>query len=518
MISPPPHHDIYSIEDLSQLIFDLHQVNPKAQVSVKLVSEVGIGTIAAGVAKGNADIIQISGHDGGTGASPLSSIKHAGSPWELGLTEVHQALAQNKLRDKVLLRVDGGLRTGRDIIIAALMGAEEFGFGTIAMIATGCVMARICHTNNCPVGVASQRKDLRSRYPGIPSDLVNFFLFIAEEIRTILAEMGYCSLQDIIGSFALLRPNEKLLKKTKDLNLDSLLSCNAKWSNLNLSHPRPYVHSNGLVLDDTLLNDSGLLRSILHHTSYSKSIRVLNTNRAIGARISGKIVQRYGSLGFKGSLNLLFYGTVGQSFGAFISQGMHMTVVGEANDYVGKGMSGGTIIVMPPKNRIYASAHQVILGNTCLYGATGGTLFAQGQAGERFAVRNSCAKAVIEGVGDHACEYMTGGVVVVLGPSGRNIAAGMTGGIAYFLDEERKFLSKVNKQIVVPQKIKTYEGESQLLNLIQLYYQHTGSLKASRILKQWNNFLPMFWQLVPPSEMNTDIANNAFSSFEALSI
>lgn len=518
LISPPPHHDIYSIEDLSQLIFDLHQVNPSAHVSVKLVSEVGIGTIAAGVAKGNADIIQISGHDGGTGASPLSSIKHAGSPWELGLTEVHQVLVKNRLRDKVLLRVDGGLRTGKDIVFAALMGAEEFGFGTIAMIATGCVMARICHTNNCPVGVASQRKDLRSRYPGIPSDLVNFFLFIAEEIRNILAEMGYCRLQDIIGNFALIQKSNKVLKKTAGLSLDNLLYSELNLSKYNLCYPKSSVHSNRLVLDDILLNDSNLLKAIVHHDKYTASIPVLNTDRSIGARISGKIARRYGNSGFQGSINLVFLGTVGQSFGAFISQGMSLTVIGEANDYVGKGMNGGKIVIMPPKNHTYPPSRQVILGNTCLYGSTGGALFASGQAGERFAVRNSCAQAVVEGVGDHACEYMTGGVIVVLGVSGRNISAGMTGGIAYFLDEADELLPKINQQIVTPQRIITSEGEQQLLDLIKLHYSNTGSTKAKIILQQWNSFLPMFWQLVPPSEKNTSVVSGSFSSFKVLTV
>lgn len=517
LISPPPHHDIYSIEDLSQLIFDLHQINPRAHVSVKLVSEVGIGTIAAGVAKGNADIIQISGHDGGTGASPLSSIKHAGSPWELGLTEVHQVLSQNKLREKVLLRVDGGLRTGRDIVIAALMGAEEFGFGTIAMIATGCVMARICHTNNCPVGVASQRKDLRSRYPGIPSDLVNFFLFIAEEARSILADMGYCSLQEIIGNSSLLHSNKKEMKKTSGLNLNSLISYCCTRPDSGSSYSKISAHSNGLVLDDLLLNDSYLLKAIVAQSNYTQSINVLNTDRSIGARISGKIVQRYGNIGFKGLIDLIFYGTVGQSFGAFISQGMNLTVIGEANDYVGKGMNGGRIVIMPRKNHRCIAINQVIIGNTCLYGSTGGILLALGQAGERFAVRNSCAQAVVEGVGDHACEYMTGGVVVVLGSSGRNIAAGMTGGIAYFLDEEENLLSRINQQIVSPQRIVTREGENQLLALIRLHRRITGSVKANHVLEKWTDFLPMFWQLVPPSEVNTPIVNNTLSSFEALS-
>ncbi len=517
LISPPPHHDIYSIEDLSQLIFDLHQINPKAQVSVKLVSEIGIGTIAAGVAKGKADIIQISGHDGGTGASPLSSIKHAGSPWELGLTEVHQTLVDNGLREQVLLRVDGGLRTGKDIIIASLMGAEEFGFGTIAMIATGCVMARICHTNNCPVGVASQRIDLRRRFPGIPSDLVNFFVFIAEEVREYLAALGYSSLQELIGKVSMLKNNSKKPLKTLNMKLDNFLLSHEGLNRLSLVYPKKSVNTNSLVLDDVLLNDNKLLKAIIHHDIYYKSIRVLNTDRTIGARISGKIVNKYSDNGFKGSINLIFKGSVGQSFGAFITHGMQFTVIGEANDYVGKGMSGGKIVVLPSSKIKSEALEQVILGNTCLYGATGGLLLANGQAGERFAVRNSCATAVIEGVGDHPCEYMTGGIVVVLGTSGRNIAAGMTGGIAYFLDERDNLFSKMNKEIVNVKKIDTQEGEQQLFNLICLFQEETGSIKARRIIESWKMFLPMFWQLVPPSEANSPVANIAFSSFKTLS-
>jgi glutamate synthase (ferredoxin) len=515
LISPPPHHDIYSIEDLAQLIFDLHQINPNAQVSVKLVSEIGIGTIAAGVAKGNADIIQISGHDGGTGASPLSSIKHAGSPWELGLTEVHQSLVENNLRDRVLLRVDGGIRTGKDVILAAIMGAEEFGFGTVAMIATGCVMARICHTNNCPVGVATQRKSLRSRYPGIPSDLVNFFIFIAEEVRVILSDLGYKSLQEVIGELDLLKFNRIKLKKTNNLNLDGLLFQHK--SSIALKYPKLSTHINGLVLDDILLNDPDLLNSILNHGSYIRHVKVVNTDRTIGSRISGKIAQKYGNYGFQGLINLIFQGTVGQSFGSFICKGMKLTIFGEANDYVGKGMSGGQIIIVPPKDSSYIASQQVILGNTCLYGATGGTLFANGQAGERFAVRNSCAQAVVEGVGDHPCEYMTGGIVVVLGPSGRNIGAGMTGGIAYFLDENKDLLPKVNQEIIKIQKIITREGEKQLLDLLKQYAQITNSVKACHIISRWNYFLPMFWQLVPPSEVSNSLTNPKLSSFEALS-
>ena len=514
LISPPPHHDIYSIEDLAQLIFDLHQINPQALVSVKLVAEIGIGTIAAGVAKGNADIIQISGHDGGTGASPLSSIKHAGTPWELGLTEVHQILVNNGLRDRVILRVDGGLRTGKDIVLAALMGAEEFGFGTVAMIATGCVMARICHTNNCPVGVATQRQDLRNRYPGIPSDLVNFFVFIAEEVREILADMGYKSLVDLIGASKLLNYQQKNLTKTKNLNLNDMLCTLNNTPQRNFHNQ---VHGNGVVLDDILLNDPDILNAIQHQLDVNKNVKIVNTDRSVGARISGKIAQKYGNYDFRGNLQLDFQGVAGQSFGAFICQGMHLNLIGEANDYVGKGMNGGEIIISPPINDIVNASDQSIIGNTCLYGATGGYLFAYGRAGERFAVRNSAAQAVIEGVGDHPCEYMTGGLIVVLGTSGRNIGAGMTGGLSYFLDEQTTLISLLNQEIVRPQRLVTKEAEEQLKNIIELYEIKTKSIKAKQVLDNWTLYLPMFWQIVPPSEENTALTSLECSAFNPIS-
>nr|YP_009510390.1 glutamate synthase [Gracilaria caudata]AXI96063.1 glutamate synthase [Gracilaria caudata] len=513
LISPPPHHDIYSIEDLAQLIFDLHQINPKAQVSVKLVAEVGIGTIAAGVAKANADIIQISGHDGGTGASPLSSIKHAGCPWELGLSEVHKTLVDNQLRDRVILRVDGGLRTGKDIVLAALMGAEEFGFGTVAMIATGCVMARICHTNNCPVGVATQREDLRKRYPGIPADLVNFFTFIAQEVREILSTLGYLSLSDIIGRTNLIKYQYRSLHKTEHLSLAPLLN-SSEYNYYFSSHTT--THDNGKVLDDTLLCDPAILQAIEKQEDVIKKVNIVNTDRTVGARISGFIAKRYGNYSFKGNLQLDFIGVAGQSFGAFILKGMHLSLIGEANDYVGKGMNGGEIIVMPEFSTPLDEMTPVIIGNTCLYGATGGYLFVSGQAGERFAVRNSLAQSVVEGVGDHACEYMTGGIVIVLGSAGRNIGAGMTGGLAYFLDENNDLVSKINSQIVKYQRVETYEGEKQLKNLIELYEIKTKSLKAKHILQNWSKFLPMFWQIVPPSESNTALTDISCSSYHAI--
>ena len=507
LISPPPHHDIYSIEDLAQLIFDLHQINPKAKVSVKLVAEVGIGTIAAGVAKANADIIQISGHDGGTGASPLSSIKHAGSPWELGLSEVHRVLMENGLRDRVILRVDGGLKSGWDVVIGALMGGEEFGFGSIAMIAEGCIMARVCHMNTCPVGVATQKEELRRRFTGMPEQVVNFFYFIAEEVRSLLARLGYRSLSEIIGRADLLKlRQEAKLSKTQSLNLNCLLQLpdtteNRSW----LVHEE--VHSNGVVLDDDLLADPDIQAAIRNQSTVTKTYPIVNTDRTVGTRLAGAIASQYGDSGFEGQINLNFTGSVGQSFGAFNLPGIILTLEGEANDYVGKGMHGGEIIIKPPTDATYNASQNVIVGNTCLYGATGGMLFANGLAGERFAVRNSKGIAVIEGAGDHCCEYMTGGVIVVLGKVGRNVAAGMTGGLAYFLDEDDSFRELVNPEIVKIQRVITEAGAKQLQELIQTHAERTGSPKAKKILQNWQEFLPKFWQLVPPSEADSLEAN-----------
>ncbi|MFM7423447.1 MAG: glutamate synthase-related protein, partial [Elainella sp.] len=507
LISPPPHHDIYSIEDLAQLIFDLHQINPSAQVSVKLVAEVGIGTVAAGVAKANADIIQISGHDGGTGASPLSSIKHAGVPWELGLTEVHRVLMQNNLRDRVLLRADGGMKTGWDVVMAALMGAEEFGFGSVSMIAEGCIMARVCHTNNCPVGVATQQEKLRQRFSGTPEHVVNFFYFVAEEVRSLLARLGYRSLKDIIGRADLLKQRQEVqLTKTQSLNLDCLTQLpDTRTDRSWLEHAT--VHSNGPVLDDEILADAEIQAAIQNQGTVSKAYRVVNTDRSLGARVSGAIAKQYGDTGFEGQLTLNFKGSVGQSFGAFALNGLRLLLEGEANDYVGKGMAGGEIAIKPFQESTYDPAENVLVGNTCLYGATGGALYVNGQAGERFAVRNSMARAVIEGTGDHCCEYMTGGVIVVLGRAGRNVGAGMTGGLAYFLDEDGSFPTKVNPEIVKVQRVVTPAGEQQLKGLIETHLAQTGSPKAKRILDNWAELLPQFWQVVPPSEADSPEAN-----------
>ncbi|MEG5140875.1 MULTISPECIES: glutamate synthase-related protein [unclassified Microcoleus] len=507
LISPPPHHDIYSIEDLAQLIFDLHQINPKAGVSVKLVSEVGIGTVAAGVAKANADVIQISGHDGGTGASPLSSIKHAGSPWELGLTEVHRVLMENKLRDRVLLRVDGGFKTGWDVIVGALMGGEEYGFGTVAMIAEGCIMARVCHMNSCPVGVTTQQEHLRKRFPGTPEHVVNFFYFVAEEVRSLLAKLGYKSIADIIGRADLLTMREGVqLTKTQAINLDCLMKLpDTKGDRSFLVHGD--IHSNGPVLDDDLLADVEIQSAIANHGTVSKSVKLVNTDRTVGARLSGAIALQHGNTGFSGEITLNCTGSAGQSFGAFNLPGMTLRLSGQANDYVGKGMHGGEIAIAPPAGATYDASENAIVGNTCLYGATGGTLLAAGKAGERFAVRNSMAKAVIEGAGDHCCEYMTGGVIVVLGKVGRNVGAGMTGGLGYFLDEDGNFPAHVNGEIVKMQRVSTAAGEAQLKELIEMQRDRTNSKKAAKILANWSEYLPKFWQVVPPSEANSPEAS-----------
>jgi len=499
LISPPPHHDIYSIEDLAQLIHDLHQVHPAAQVSVKLVAEIGIGTIAAGVAKANADVIQISGHDGGTGASPLSSIKHAGSPWELGLTEVHRSLLENGLRDRVLLRADGGLKTGWDVVIAALLGAEEYGFGSVAMIAEGCIMARVCHTNNCPVGVATQKEALRNRFTGLPEHVVNFFLFVAEEVRQLLSVLGVARLEDLIGRSELLQPRSVALAKTSALDLSCLLDPIPQAEGRAWLNHSPTAHGNGPVLEDQLLADPEVLAAIEGHGRLERSLAIVNTDRSVGARLAGEIAARHGNKGFSGQLALNYHGAAGQSFGAFLLQGMQVKLVGEANDYVGKGMNGGRLTVVPPPG-VQDPGSQVILGNTCLYGATGGELFALGRAGERFAVRNSGVRTVVEGAGDHCCEYMTGGVVVVLGSTGRNVAAGMTGGVAFLLDGDGGLVERLNPETVTLCDLTTPEQEALLKPLLEAHLETTGSDRAASLLADWGHWKTRFKVLVPPSE------------------
>ena len=499
LISPPPHHDIYSIEDLAQLIHDLHQVHPAAPVSVKLVAEIGIGTIAAGVAKANADVIQISGHDGGTGASPLSSIKHAGGPWELGLTEVHRALLENGLRERVLLRADGGLKTGWDVVIAALLGAEEYGFGSIAMIAEGCVMARVCHTNNCPVGVATQKENLRKRFTGVPEHVVNFFWYVAEEVRQLMSLLGVSRLEDLIGRTDLLKARSIELAKTKCVDLSSLLAPIHGVEDRSWLRHSAQAHGNGPILEDQLLADAELMAAVESHGSLSRSVEIINTDRSVCARLAGEIAQRHGNRGFNGQLDLTFRGASGQSFGAFLVQGMNVRLEGEANDYVGKSMNSGRITLVPA-DATANPGDQVILGNTCLYGATGGELFAHGRAGERFGVRNSGARAVVEGAGDHCCEYMTGGVVVVLGSTGRNVGAGMTGGVTFLLDDNDRVTPRVNPEIVEVCSITNDAQASLLKQLLESHVAATGSEKASVLLADWSAAQARFKVLVPPSE------------------
>ena len=499
LISPPPHHDIYSIEDLAQLIHDLHQIHPKAKVSVKLVSEIGIGTVAAGVSKANADVIQISGHDGGTGASPLSSIKHAGLPWELGLAEVHKSLLDNNLRERVLLRADGGLKTGWDVVIAALLGAEEYGFGSVAMIAEGCIMARVCHKNTCPVGVATQKEELRNRFKGIPEHVVNFFIYIAEEVRQIMSIIGVTNMEEIIGNKEFLKTRDISLPKTKNIDLSSLIEKNNFNEDRSWLQHSKNAHNNGKVLEDDLLDDPNFVYAIKNHKNIDKNLKIINTDRSVCAKISGEIAELHGNNGFKGELNITFTGAAGQSFGAFLLKGMIIKLVGEANDYVCKGMNGGIISVVPPKIDPNSS-NQVILGNTCLYGATGGKLYALGKSGERFAVRNSGATAVTEGAGDHCCEYMTGGKIVILGDTGRNIGAGMTGGLAFILDEKNQLEKKVNKEIVTVYNIQNIHQEKIIKEIIEDYFIYTGSPKASKLLKEWEYSKQLLKMIVPPSE------------------
>ena len=517
LISPPPHHDIYSIEDLAQLIYDLHMINKNAKVSVKLVAEAGIGTVASGVAKAGADIIQVSGHDGGTGASPVSSIKHCGGPWEMGLTETHQTLLANQLRDRVIVRADGGFKGGRDVLVAAAMGADEYGFGTIAMIATGCIMARICHTNNCPVGVASQREELRARFPGTPDDVVNFFQFVGEEVRAGLAELGMRSMDELIGRSDVLVPRKDLdLAKTSGLDVSFLTQYNDEKHSTSSERVAQPAHGLGDVMDDEILADPAVQKAIETEGEVTVVKDVCNLDRAFGGRIAGVIAKDYGDNSFAGAVNLELTGAGGQSFCAWSVDGMNVTLTGEANDYVCKGMAGGVIAIRPDPTAPFKAADASIIGNTALYGATGGHLFAAGRAGERFAVRNSLATAVVEGTGDHCLEYMTGGCVAVIGSVGRNVGAGMTGGIGYFLDEDGTFLDRVNGEIVEAQRVVTADGEAQLKGMLEQHVAKTGSVRAQELLDNWADALPKFWQLVPPSEAQTPEASLESSSASSL--
>ncbi|MCP4432214.1 MAG: glutamate synthase large subunit [Gammaproteobacteria bacterium] len=501
LISPPPHHDIYSIEDLAQLIFDLKQVNPQALVSVKLVAEAGVGTIAAGVAKAYADLITIAGYDGGTGASPLTSVKYAGSPWELGLTETHQVLRANSLRSKVRIQTDGGLKTGLDVIKAAILGAESFGFGTGPMIAMGCKYLRICHLNNCATGVATQNQTLRGlHYVGNVDKVKNYFRFIAQEVRDLLAQLGVSKLQDLIGRTDLLERIEGSTSGQKNLNLEPLLSDGG----LDPSLPQFCIEDRNSPFDRGELAEQMVkdcLQGIQNNSGGEFHYSVNNTHRSIGARLSGEIARIHGNHGMEENpLTLHLNGTAGQSFGVWNAGGLNMYLQGDANDYVCKGMAGGKIIISPPTGSHFKSQDTTIIGNTCLYGATGGKLFAAGLAGERFAVRNSGASAVVEGIGDHGCEYMTGGIVTILGNTGINFGAGMTGGIAYVLDLERSFIDCINNELIDIHHIVDQSMESHrvyLTTTIAEYVEETGSEWGQYILENFNHFARKIWMVKP---------------------
>jgi glutamate synthase (NADPH/NADH) large chain len=495
LISPPPHHDIYSIEDLAQLIYDLKQVNPEARVCVKLVARSGIGTIAAGVAKARADAILISGHVGGTGASPQSSIKYAGVPWEMGLAETNQVLTLNRLRHRVTLRVDGGIRTGRDVVIAAMLGADEYGIGTAALVAMGCILVRQCHSNTCPVGVCTQDDKLRAKFDGSPEKVVALFSFVAEEVREILAELGFRRLEEVIGRADLLTQVLRGDPDLDDLDLNPLLVTADPGES-----PRhgPMVGRNPVpeTLDEQMIRDA--LPALEAGEKMQLAYIVRNTQRAIGTKLSSMIVRRFGMTGLKENhIAVLLKGSAGQSFGAFAVQGLRLEITGDANDYVGKGLSGGTIIVRPPVSSPLQSNRNTIIGNTVLYGATSGALFAAGQAGERFCVRNSGATAVIEGCGSNGCEYMTGGVAVILGAVGANFAAGMTGGLTFVFDEEGVFEKRVNPESVVWQRPARPHWQKLLRDLVARHAHETRSRFADRLLAEWDVSLTRFWQVVP---------------------
>lgn len=499
LISPPPHHDIYSIEDLKQLIHDLKNANRAARISVKLVSEVGVGTVASGVAKGFADHILISGDGGGTGASPLTSIKHAGLPWELGIAETHQTLVMNDLRSRVVLQTDGGLKTGRDVVIAAMLGAEEFGFSTAPLITLGCIMMRKCHLNTCPVGIATQDPELRKMFRGKPEHVVNYLFMVAEEARELMAQLGFRTIDEMVGRVDCLDTSAAIKHwKSDGLDLTQLLS----------PAPRPYPDAgvyctqsqdHGLELSLDLRELVDLAKPAIEDAKPVKAdIKIVNTDRTVGAILSNEIAKKWGEAGLpEGTVQFNFKGHAGQSFGAFLSHGVTLELEGDANDYVGKGLSGGRVIVYPPKASTFKAEEQIIVGNVCLYGATRGEAFLRGRAAERFCVRNSGAQAVIEGVGDHGCEYMTGGRVVILGPTGRNFAAGMSGGIAYVWDPKEEFLANCNLGMVELERVETEAEAQELQELIQRHHDYTESAVAKRVLDDWATCLPQFQKVMP---------------------
>jgi glutamate synthase (NADPH/NADH) large chain len=516
LISPPPHHDIYSIEDLGQLIHDLKNVNPKARISVKLVSEVGVGTIAAGVSKAHADHVTISGNDGGTGASPLTSVMNAGSFWELGLAETHQTLVLNKLRGRIAVQVDGGLRSGRDVVIGALLGADEFGFATAALISSGCIMMRKCHLNTCPTGVATQDPELRKRFQGTPEHVINFLTFIAEEVREIMAELGFRNFNEMIGRMDRLDTRKAISHwKAKGLDFSRIFFKPDVDDNIAIFNCETQNHGLEKALDNSLIEKA--LPALESATPVRIETPVRNINRTVGTMLSGEVAKRYGHQGLPDdSIYISLNGTAGQSFGAWLARGITLKLEGDANDYVGKGLSGGRIIISPSSRGSIIAHDNIIVGNTVLYGAIAGECYFHGVAGERFAVRNSGAIAIVEGVGDHGCEYMTGGCVVVIGSIGLNFAAGMSGGVAYVLDEAGDFERRCNTQMVEIEKITKEEDkkfidrnldvamidmlsddEARLRLLIERHMKYTNSSQARAILHSWDDYLTKFVKVMP---------------------
>ena len=498
LISPPPHHDIYSIEDLAQLIYDLKNANPRARISVKLVAEVGVGTVAAGVAKAHADVILISGYDGGTGASPISSIRHAGIPWELGLAETQQVLVMNDLRSRVRVQVDGKLQTGRDVAIAAMLGAEEFGFSTAPLISMGCIMMRKCHLNTCPVGVATQDPELRKKFQGQPEHVINFFFFVAEDLRRVMAELGFRKLEEMVGRVDCLAQRTDVEHwKAKGIDLSSILYNPPVPHHVGRRQLQPQDHGLEAALDRHLIKQCK--QALEKQIPVSVSLPIRNVHRTVGAMLSGEIARRYASEGLpEDTIRIQLTGCAGQSFGAFLAKGVRLTLEGDANDYVGKGLSGGRLIIYPPRHSEFVPEENILIGNVCLYGATSGEAYFNGMAGERFAVRNSGATAVVEGVGDHGCEYMTNGLVIVLGRAGRNFAAGMTGGIAYVLDQAGDFgATYCNRSEVDLEPVSDSADILLLHRLITRHGEFTDSPQAKWILQNWESTLPKFVKVFP---------------------
>jgi glutamate synthase (NADPH) large chain len=498
LISPPPHHDIYSIEDLAELIHDLKNSNRDARISVKLVAEVGVGTIAAGVSKAHADVVLISGHDGGTGASPQTSIKHAGLPWELGLAEAHQTLVLNNLRSRIVVETDGQLKTGRDVVIAALLGAEEFGFATAPLVATGCIMMRVCHLNTCPAGVATQDPKLRAKFQGKPEHVVNFMKFIAQDMREIMASLGFRTIEEMVGRVDRLEPKKAIDHwKAKGFDFSNILYQPDLGPEVGRFCQMPQDHGIDKSLDVTTLLDL-CKPAIERGEKVTGEVAIRNVNRVAGTITGSEVTKKWGAKGLpEDTISLNFKGSAGQSFGAFMPNGMTFKLTGDANDYVGKGLSGGKIIITPPKESTFVHAENIIIGNVALYGATSGELYICGMAGERFAVRNSGVTTVVEAVGDHGCEYMTGGKVVVLGATGRNFAAGMSGGVAYVLDEKGIFPANVNKQMVDLEVIDDQKEQRELFAMIEKHYKYTGSQRAKYVLENWDRVLTRFVKVMP---------------------